>query len=78
MGHSFASRRRFCAIAASRNSSLEPLGLRSLRREDTFAVGEQHLDLLAMMTGALESECAGRGTGNIASILIQIARHPAC
>jgi hypothetical protein len=39
-------------------------------------VSKQHLDLLAMVTGALEGGCAGQSTGHIASILIQIARYP--
>ena len=52
-GMSFASFRRFWAVAASRNSSLAPLGPRrrkSTKPEDALQMSEEHLDPLSFAT----------------------------
>ena len=49
-GMSFASFRRFWAVAANRNSSLAPLGPRraqSIEPEDALQMSEEHLYLLS-------------------------------
>jgi hypothetical protein len=40
-------------------------------------MSKQYPDRLAVVTRALEGRRAGQGTGDIASILVQITRHPA-
>ena len=51
-GMSFASFRRFWAVAAKRNSSLAPFGPRrqSTEPEDALQMSEEHLDLLSFAT----------------------------
>ena len=58
-----------CATRATQSQTRQP--------QDALEVGKQHLDLLAVVTGALEGRRAGQGSGDIPGILIQIARHPA-
>ncbi|WCR03765.1 hypothetical protein JHX88_03080 [Paracoccus saliphilus] len=55
-GRSFASFRRFWAVAASVNSSFTPNGPpqpQSAEPQDTFQMREEHLDLLAPSRGRL-------------------------
>jgi len=69
-----ASRLRFWAVAASRNSSLTPFG--PLRREaqDPLETGEQYLDFLPTATGLHVFWSCGVPTGHVASIFMQIPR----
>ena len=71
-----ASRLRFWAVAASRNSSLTPFG--PLRREaqDPLETGEQYLDFLPPATGLHVLRSCGVRTGHVASIFVQIPRDP--
>src|SRR5512133_2394841 len=77
---SFASRRRFCAIAARVNSSCAPHGPaqpKPPQPQDAFEMSKQHLDGFAMAARSFESLGLGQGTSNVASILIHIAHDPA-
>ena len=76
---SFASRLRFCAIAASVNSNCAPLGPRRRNRPSRrmrFQVGEQHLDLLPIAARLRERLGRGDSAGNIASLLVDAAENP--
>ena len=43
--------------------------------ENAFEVSEEHLDLLAAMSGTLVSGCGGNRSGDIAGIFVEITRH---
>jgi hypothetical protein len=76
-GMSFASFRKFWAVAANRNWSLAPLGPRrrkSTEPEDALQMSEEHLDLLSLATRDGVGLGLGDRTGLVASGFMNRAR----
>lgn len=63
-------------VFATECRTVWPAQSQTRQSQDVFEVSKQHLDLLAMVTGALEGRRASQSSGYIARILIQIARDP--
>ncbi len=55
-----------CAIGTAQAQPAEP--------QDALEMGKQHLDFLAFIAGAGEGRCACQRSGNIARLLMDIAR----
>lgn len=58
-------------------SALEAAQPEAVELEDPFHVGEGHLDLLAVVAGALEGGRPGQGADLISHLFVDVARHPA-
>ena len=73
IGISFASLRRFWAVAARRNSSRAPVGpsqSKPIELENAFEMGEQHLDLLAQSARHVALPRLGDRTRHVTRALV--------